>query len=887
MTHKTSRVARSLRLHIMLPALAGSLFAYSAAMAQSTGSQVEQGEIVVTGARVQSTGGLAVVTHEAKDQFSLNQTFLQTQVSTQNFAQAINLLPGVSYSNEDPTGASPGDFRMQGFDGAHVSFTIDGIPLNDTGNYAIYPSEYVQNGVIDHITVNLGQTEVDSPTASAIGGTVNIVSKTPSATAGAVASVGGGSYGDVNAYGELDSGAVGPTGVRSYLALGYLDSDKYKGAGTLNRWNLDGNVYQPLKGDDFVGVAFSYAQVRNYFYESSSLSQYAEFGRGIDYNTAWAPPVISSGVANAVGPATYPTAPGFEQGNDSNYWKLHPNPTDFGDIRAHSRFDLTHNVTLTVDPYFFYTLANGGGATAVSETDKRLIGQGSTTANACGTNVGVDLNGDGDCKDSVLLYSPSNTQTHRYGINSSLVWDLNPQNRFQLAYTFDDGHHRQTGEMTYIDQATGTPDNIFGAKQGYGPAVVGLDGSILRKRDRFSIAELNQVSVNYVGKFMDDKLHVNVGLRDPMFTRNLHQFCYMYNGGSEYCDTGGQTTVAGTLVGEPATLSAAQHALDLDNSGVQTVAGCSTHGTNTNPGSTAVALTCLLGTTVKYGTNGAPNFRLPFKATYHFSKVLPNAGLSYDLDKNDSVYLTFAEGFSAPKTDDLYVSTPENVQPETTYTYGAGYRYQAATLTVSSNLFFTNWQNHIVTTYDPNDPTLSIDRNVGAVDLYGLELETGWKATDALTLYGTTTLEKSQLLSNYETATSTGVAVPEPVKGKELVLTPDIMMTGRAQYKVGDFTFGLDVKYEGHRYVDDINSRAVSDYETADFDATYHFQINNVKSQLQLNIYNLTGARYWVRSTTVTNATAVVTPSGTVNANSYYLYQGAPTTAYITLKAAF
>ena len=35
--------------------------------------------------------------------------------------------------------------------------------------------------------------------------------------------------------------------------------------------------------------------------------------------------------------------------------------------------------------------------------------------------------------------------------------------------------------------------------------------SFMRGRDRHSIAELNQIAVNYIGKFMDDKLHINVG----------------------------------------------------------------------------------------------------------------------------------------------------------------------------------------------------------------------------------------------------------------------------------------------------------------------------------------------------------------------------------------
>jgi iron complex outermembrane receptor protein len=75
-----------------------------------------------------------------------------------------------------------------------------------------------------------------------------------------------------------------------------------------------------------------------------------------------------------------------------------------------------------------------------------------------------DLNGDGDCLHPVLFYSLSNTQTQRYGVNASLIYDLNDDNRFQLAYTYDYGHHRQTGQFTPIDQLTGIPDNVFGVR---------------------------------------------------------------------------------------------------------------------------------------------------------------------------------------------------------------------------------------------------------------------------------------------------------------------------------------------------------------------------------------------------------------------------------------
>jgi iron complex outermembrane receptor protein len=863
MTNRKPALARAARLHLLLPALAGSLFAYTAANAQSTGSQVQQGEVIVTGSRQQSTGGLAVVVKTAKDQSVVTSQFIATQVGSANFGQNINLLPGISYTSDDPTGVLSGDLRVHGFDGAHVSVTLDGTPLNDTGNYAIYPGEYATQEIVDHMTVNLGSTEVDSPTASAIGGTINIVTKVPSSTPGATASVGLGSYDYNREFVEVDTGAVGPTGIKSYFTANYVNSEKTRGNGDIERWGLDGRIYQPLNGSDFVSVAYTYASDRTYFYQSSSLAQIAQFGRSIDYNTQWqAPTVVAGSADNGSVPATA-AAPGFEQGNDTNFWKLHPNPVDFGDLRGQSRFDLSHGVTLTVDPYFFYTLANGGGATAIKESDKRLIGSAAPAACAHG-GTGVDLNGDGDCLDTVLVYSPSNTQTHRYGVNSSVIWDMDANNRFQLAYTLDDGHHRQTGEYTGINQATGAPDNVFGGKQGFGPAIVDLDGSQFRKRDRFSEAILNQFSVNYVGKFLDDKLHVNVGLRDPMFTRKLNEFCYVFNGASEYCDSVSTASVA--------------TALAADDTGVHAV------------GSTATNLTNLLGTTVKYGPGNLANFRLPFHQTYHFDKVLPNVGASYDFDPHNSVYATFTEGFSAPKTDDLYVSTSEAVQPETTFNYGVGYRYHSPVLTLSVNLWDSEWKNHIVQSFDPTDPTLSIDRNIGNVKLYGLDLEAGFKVTDELKVYASGTLNKSALQGNYIVATNAAipVSVALPVKGKELVLTPDQTYALRAEYKMDSWVFGLDGKYTGNRFVDDINSTVLPAYTVFDVDAAYHFTVANVKSTLQFNVYNFLGTNYFNRSNTAGNFKPVVTGSGTVNAASGpFVFIGAPTTAYMTLKVAF
>jgi len=854
--------------------------AANGALAQSTASQVS--EVVVTTNAVRSTDGLAVQTQVAKNQSIVSQQFIDKQVGSVNAAQLVNLLPGVSYSTSDPTGVLSDDLRVHGFDGNHVSVTIDGTPVNDTGNYATFPGEYLTTEVTDRVTVNIGQTEVDSPSASAIGGTLNIVTKTPPREMGFIGSVSGGSFGYYRGYAEVDTGEIGPWGTRAFFSSNYMDSQKYKGGGDISRGGVDFRVYQPLRDRDFISIAGTYNSNRPYFYESSSLSQYAQFGRQLDWNTTWVVPTVRPGVVDAIGGssvnASTPISLGQGADNGQGFWAYHQNPVDFGDIRMQSRFDLSHGFTLTADPYFFYTLANGGGSTVLKETDARLVGAlgGSnvcqvTTGGAKGP--GVDLNGDGDCLDNVLVSSPSNTQTHRYGVSTSLLYDLNEQNHFQFAYNLDYGNHRQSGAMGLINQQTGMPQSPFGGFRGQ--TVGTLDGSFVRTRDRFSVAELNQFSLNYIGKFLDNKLHVNIGVRNPMLTRKLNQFCYNLNGTTQYCDTV-----------NPALVQAAYNS-DL--------------AANRAAGATATALTNLLAvqnstasalTNITTGNSGVPNFRFPFKQTYNYQKALPNAGASYNFNAQNQIYATYSQGFSAPRTDNLYTSSAQTVKPELTDNFGIGYRFQSGRITAAVNPWYSIWTNHIVTTFDRDDPTISVDRNVGKVSLYGVDFEAGIRPIDHLSIYASASFMHSKLENNYPVASSSGTnkgAIFDlPVKGKELVLTPEQTFGLRAQYSIGPFSIGLQGKYTGQRFVSDINDQAIPGYTVLDLDAEWKLEGFGKNTRIQINANNITNAQYFTRASTVSATKDTALGGGnTFFSSSPFYYTGAPPTVYATLKVAF
>ena len=151
----------------------------TAAFAQSTGSvDFEKETIVVTGTRTQDVGGVqapdapkakAVLTQEMISRSGPGQTVLDT----------INVVPGVSFQNNDAYGNAGGTLSVRGFDSTRVSYTLDGIQLNDSGNYNIYSNFSIDPELIEQVNVSLGSTDVDSPTASAVGGTINQRTRTP------------------------------------------------------------------------------------------------------------------------------------------------------------------------------------------------------------------------------------------------------------------------------------------------------------------------------------------------------------------------------------------------------------------------------------------------------------------------------------------------------------------------------------------------------------------------------------------------------------------------------------------------------------------------------------------------------------------------------------
>lgn len=783
--------------------------------AQSTATRIEEGslqEVTVSATRVQSISGLIQAEQAPKSRTTISAEYLATQPAGQTVIQSLNLVPGVNFTNNDPYGSSGGNIRMRSFDGNRISLMLDGVQLNDSGNYAVFTNQQVDPEIIDTASVNMGTTDVDSPTASATGGTINLVTRLPKERFGAIVSPSFGSDSYWRVFSGIDSGEIGPWKTRSFLTYSRQDYDKFKGPGAEQKTQINARIYQPLENDNFMSLAFHWNRNRNVFLRNLSLADIAANGYDFDNEpTCSLPSHVSAGAGVQNDAATTCT----------NYYNLRINPSNTGNIRGQSSFGLTDKLRLTIDPSFQYVLANGGGFSVVNENDARL--KGATTA------AGVDLNGDGDFADRVALYSPNNTNTHRYSLNTSLLWDVTDTSVLHLAYTLDYAKHRQTGQMGFFD-AFGNPQDVFAGRNG--TEVKSADGVDLRIRDRYSIAKLNQVSLSYSGSLLDAKVKYNVGVRAPFFARQLNQYCLTQkNNGAITCTTQQTTPAAGGLV--------------------------------TLPGNTAL-------------------FIPPYSGTKKYDDVLPNLGVSFAPWNNEHVfYASYAEGFSSPRTDNLYSVEIIDVLPESTRSFDLGYRYQGATTTISTAFWTSNYENRIVSSFDQN-LGLSVDRNVGPVKLWGFDGAVGTEVATGLSLYGSLSYNHSRV----ERDVPFNNVFLIPTSGKKLVETPDWTFGTRAEYKISGLTLGVQGKYVDKRFSTDVNDQFAPSYTVFDADARYAFHMFGVDSFAQLNVINIADRNYLGSIPTTRFSVTPGLPSTNATAPPLYAV-GAPRTIQLTLSASF
>lgn len=504
-SRKSSTVFPS-RLSMLAVACQITCLGMSSAYAQNkeatdSNEPVSATQVTITGKKVGM--GLMVQENAPKARSTVTAEELAKQRPTGNAYEALELLPAVNSYNHDATGLFGGGLTLRGFNSDQIGATINGVPVNDSGNFAVYPQEFVDQENTCTQFVTQGSTDVDSPQIGATGGNFGITTCDPSKEQRTRVRQTVGGLNLSKTYIRYDTGLLAGGRTRLFISGSHAQADKWKGKGEANRNHVDMGFRTDFDRFNSISGTVLYNRAINQNISSFNLADLKSKGYYYDFATTF------------VGHAA--ASPG-KAGNDPSvafgdtYYQLTKNPFENVIASVTGKMRLGENTDIKVIPYYWYGYGTGGN-------QQRLFTENQFLNKATGKNTaGVDLNGDGDTLDKVIVANSSVTRTNRPGITASLSHTLN-NHQLLAGFWFERASHEQFGTMVKVD-AAGNAADIW-LKEG---RINRPDGTPYQSRDQKTISTGYQFFLQDTVSMMNDKLSINVGVRAPTMERDFTSF---------------------------------------------------------------------------------------------------------------------------------------------------------------------------------------------------------------------------------------------------------------------------------------------------------------------------------------------------------------------------
>lgn len=239
--------------------------------------------------------------------------------------------------------------------------------------------------------------------------------------------------------------------------------------------------------------------------------------------------------------------------------------------------------------------------------------------------------------------------------------------------------------------------------------------------------------------------------------------------------------------------------------------------------------------TVGYQANGEETGLVD--DTFNFFN--PKAGLTFDLNRNNNFYFSYAVANREPNRNDYEGGNPK---PERLEDYELGWRYVSSSMQVNTNMYYMQYQDQLVLTGALNDVGAPLRENVGDSYRLGLEIDANISLGDKFALRPNAALSINKNRNfvferdgELEELGNTNIAYsPNVVLGNIFVYSPNT-----------NFQMSLLSKYVGKQYMGNIDSdtSVLDAYSQTDFNIQYELKCNGflksiVFSALVNNIFN-------------------------------------------------
>jgi iron complex outermembrane receptor protein len=511
----------------LLAALLASAAIVPAAFAQDQ-TTTEVGQINVQGSPEVAPGAGYIIPEDSpKERSTVTQAAVSQAPSGANPYQLISRLPGVNAISADGAGLFGGTMSMRGFDSSEIGFTVAGVPVNDSGNYAIYPSEYFDTENLQEIDVTQGAPDIDQPQAGDVGGSISILPEEPTDQFRIKFVQGLGQLEYFKDFIRVDTGNIAGTGMKAFLSYSRSEEDKFKGDGNAVFDHVDaGYVWDTEQGTKFSAYSIFNSQITD-FLASDTLAQYRQYGYAYDYETTLVAPKYPGSFSTCTGcVSAYPGA----TYSRSNYFGYHPNPFLNEIASFNANIKVLDNLHVSITPYYWNGYGNGGGTSTISATSTTSAYNGYGSSGVYGpTNTLIPnlspytaapgvLLGQGKT-DTVGFYRPSITSTQRPGVNFETTYQPIEWDTVKFGVDFDHSRHHQTQPYEFLN-ADGTVGDVFASNSAY--LLTRPDGSLVQGRDQLTFNDTTVAFFENQLSLLDDTLKILTGIKRQEVSRDGH-----------------------------------------------------------------------------------------------------------------------------------------------------------------------------------------------------------------------------------------------------------------------------------------------------------------------------------------------------------------------------
>ena len=222
----------------------------------------------------------------------------------------------------------------------------------------------------------------------------------------------------------------------------------------------------------------------------------------------------------------------------------------------------------------------------------------------------------------------------------------------------------------------------------------------------------------------------------------------------------------------------------------------------------------------------------------------PKIGLFHNLEKNQSLYASFAVANKEPNRND-YVESTITSRPahETLYDTEIGYKYFGKKLNFALNIYQMNYKNQLVLTGQINDVGANTRVNIDDSYRKGVEVEANYILNNKITWSGNITFSENKIIKHtaYVDSWDTGGQETIDYENTDIAFSPKIIWASIINFKMDEKTdIDFISKYVGEQFIDNTSSddRMLNDYLVNNIRISYKWEnklFNSAKLTFQVN----------------------------------------------------